>query len=252
MAENTKSKVMTTDQGRPVGDNQNSLTVGQRGPIVFEDYLLFEKMAHFNRERIPERVVHAKGSGAYGTFTCTNPDLKKYTKAKLFDTVGKKTPTFIRFSTVGGEKGSADTERDPRGFAIKFYTEEGNWDMTGNNTPIFFIRDPLKFGDFIHTQKRDPETNLKSPTMMWDFWSLSPESLHQVTILFSDRGTPHGYRHMNGYSSHTFSLVSAQGRRVWCKWHFKTMQGIRNFHREEAIEMLGNDPDFSQRDLFES
>ena len=185
MADELKSKVMTTDAGRPVGDNQNSLTVGPRGPIVFDDFLLFEKMAHFNRERIPERVVHAKGSGAHGTFTCTNPDMKKYTKAKLFDTVGKKTPTFIRFSTVGGEKGSADSERDPRGFALKFYTEEGNWDMVGNNTPVFFIRDPLKFGDFIHTQKRDPETNLKSPRMMWDFWSLSPESLHQVTILFS-------------------------------------------------------------------
>ncbi|MGC1168955.1 MAG: catalase, partial [Candidatus Acidiferrales bacterium] len=180
-----KHEVMTTDAGRPVGDNQNSLTVGPRGPVVFEDFLLFEKMAHFNRERIPERVVHAKGSGAHGHFVCTSAEITKYTTAKLFSTVGKKTPTFIRFSTVGGEKGSADTERDPRGFALKFYTEEGNWDMTGNNTPVFFIRDPLKFGDFIHTQKRDPQTNLKSPTMMWDFWSLSPESLHQVTILFS-------------------------------------------------------------------
>ena len=164
-----KKKVMTTDAGRPVGDNQNSLTVGPRGPVVFEDFLLFEKMAHFNRERIPERVVHAKGSGAYGHFVCTSKEITKYATAKLFSQVGKKTPTFIRFSTVGGEKGSADTERDPRGFALKFYTEEGNWDMTGNNTPVFFIRDPLKFGDFIHTQKRDPETNLKSPTMMWDF-----------------------------------------------------------------------------------
>ena len=205
-----KKKIMTTDAGRPVGDNQNSLTVGPRGPVVFEDFLLFEKMAHFNRERIPERVVHAKGSGAHGHFVCTSAEITKYTTAKLFNTVGKKTPTFIRFSTVGGEKGSADTARDPRGFALKFYTEEGNWDMTGNNTPVFFIRDPLKFGDFIHTQKRDPETNLKSPTMMWDFWSLSPESLHQVTILFSDRGTPDGYRHMNGYSSHTFSLINAK------------------------------------------
>src|SRR6201998_3815140 len=242
-------KTMTTDAGRPVGDNQNSLTVGQRGPIVFEDFLLFEKMAHFNRERIPERVVHAKGSGAYGTFTCTNPDLKKYTTAKIFEP-GKKTPTFIRFSTVGGEKGSADTERDPRGFALKFYTEEGNWDMVGNNTPIFFIRDPLKFGDFIHTQKREPETNLKSPTMMWDFWSLSPESLHQVTILFSDRGTPDGYRHMNGYSSHTFSLVNAKNELFYAKWHFKTKQGIKNFFREQAGALEGTDPDYSQRDLF--
>src|SRR3984957_20147053 len=247
----SENKRMTTDAGRPVGDNQNSLTVGPRGPVVFEDFLLFEKMAHFNRERIPERVVHAKGSGAYGHFVCTDP-LTQYTTAKLFSSAGKKTPTFLRFSTVGGEKGSADTERDPRGFALKFYTEEGNWDLVGNNTPVFFIRDPLKFGDFIHTQKRDPQTNLKSATMMWDFWSLSPESLHQVTILFSDRGTPRGYRHMNGFSSHTFSLVNAEGQRVWCKWHFKSMQGIQNFHREEAIEMVGLDPDFAQRDLYDA
>ena len=250
MSEDLKSKVMTTDAGRPVGDNQNSLTVGPRGPVVFEDYLLFEKMAHFNRERIPERVVHAKGSGAYGSFTVTNPDIAKYTTAKLFDKVGKQTPTFIRFSTVGGEKGSADTERDPRGFALKFYTEEGNWDMVGNNTPVFFIRDPLKFSDFIHTQKRDPETNLKSPTMMWDFWSLSPESLHQVTILFSDRGTPDGYRHMDGFSSHTFSLINAKGELFYCKWHFKTKQGIKNFTREQADHMKSVDMDYSQNDLF--
>jgi len=245
------AKFMTSDSGRPVGDNQNSLTVGPRGPVVFEDFLLFEKMAHFNRERIPERVVHAKGSGAHGHFVVTK-DLTKYTTAKLFSGVGKKTPTFIRFSTVGGEKGSADTERDPRGFALKFYTEEGNWDMTGNNTPVFFIRDPLKFGDFIHTQKRDPQTNLKSPTMMWDFWSLSPESLHQVTILFSDRGTPDGYRHMDGFSSHTFSLVNAKNELFYCKWHFKTKQGIKNFTGDKASEMRGIDPDYSQRDLFDA
>ncbi len=244
-------KTMTTDAGRPVGDNQNSLTVGPRGPVVFEDFLLFEKMAHFNRERIPERVVHAKGSGAHGYFVCTNP-LTTYTTARLFSSKGKKTPAFLRFSTVGGEKGSADTERDPRGFALKFYTEEGNWDMVGNNTPVFFIRDPLKFGDFIHTQKRDPETNLKSPTMMWDFWSLSPESLHQVTILFSDRGTPDGYRHMNGYSSHTYSLINAKNELFYVKWHFKTKQGIQNFTREQADELRGKDPDYAQRDLFES
>jgi catalase len=243
---------MTTDAGRPVGDNQNSLTVGPRGPVVFEDFLLFEKMAHFNRERIPERVVHAKGSGAHGHFVCTNPDMAKYTTAKLFSQKGKSTPTFIRFSTVGGEKGSADTERDPRGFALKFYTEEGNWDMTGNNTPVFFIKDPLKFGDFIHTQKRDPETNLKSPTMMWDFWSLSPESLHQVTILFSDRGTPDGYRHMDGFSSHTFSLINAKNELFYVKWHFKTKQGIKNFTGERAAEMKGIDPDHAQRDLFDA
>src|ERR1700723_179944 len=249
MAENLKSKQMTTDAGRPVGDNQNSLTVGNRGPIVFEDYLLFEKMAHFNRERVPERVVHAKGSAAYGTFTCTNPDMAKYTTAKVFEK-GKKTPTFLRFSTVGGEKGSADSERDPRGFALKFYTEEGNWDLVGNNTPVFFIRDPLKFSDFIHTQKRDPQTNLKSATMMWDFWSLSPESLHQVTILFSDRGTPFGYRPMDGFSSHTFSLINAKNELFYVKWHFKTKQGIKNFTREEADHMKSVDMDFSQSDLF--
>jgi catalase len=245
-------KRMTTDAGRPVGDNQNSLTVGPRGPVVFEDFLLFEKMAHFNRERIPERVVHAKGSGAHGYFVCTNADMAKYTSAALFSAAGKRTPTFLRFSTVGGEKGSADTERDPRGFALKFYTEEGNWDMVGNNTPVFFIRDPLKFGDFIHTQKRDPETNLKSPTMMWDFWSLSPESLHQVTILFSDRGTPDGYRHMDGFSSHTFSLINSKNELFYAKWHFKTKQGIKNFTREQADGMRGKDPDYAQRDLFDA
>jgi catalase len=244
-------KTMTTDAGRPVGDNQNSLTVGPRGPVVYEDFLLFEKMAHFNRERIPERVVHAKGSGAHGHLICTNPDMAKWTSAKLFEKVGKTTPMFIRFSTVGGEKGSADSERDPRGFAVKFYTEEGNWDMTGNNTPVFFIRDPLKFGDFIHTQKRDPQTNLKSPTMMWDFWSLSPESLHQVTILFSDRGTPYGYRHMNGYSSHTYSLINAKNELFYVKWHFKTKQEIRNFTREEADQMKSVNMDFAQSDLFD-
>ena len=251
MAEEVKRKVLTTDVGRPVGDNQNSLTVGPRGPIVFDDFLLFEKMAHFNRERIPERVVHAKGSGAYGTFTCTKSDMKKYTTAKVFEP-GKKTPLLLRFSTVGGEKGSADSERDPRGFAMKFYTEEGNWDLVGNNTPVFFIRDPLKFGDFIHTQKRDPETNLKSPRMMWDFWSLSPESLHQVTILFSDRGTPKGYRHMNGYGSHTFSLINDKNELFYVKYHFKTKQGIDNFTAEEANHMKSVDMDYSQSDLFSS
>ena len=251
MAEEVKRKVLTTDVGRPVGDNQNSLTVGPRGPIVFDDFLLFEKMAHFNRERIPERVVHAKGSGAYGTFTCTKSDMKKYTTAKVFEP-GKKTPMLLRFSTVGGEKGSADSERDPRGFAMKFYTEEGNWDLVGNNTPVFFIRDPLKFGDFIHTQKRDPETNLKSPRMMWDFWSLSPESLHQVTILFSDRGTPKGYRHMNGYGSHTFSLINDKNELFYVKYHFKTKQGIDNFTAEEANHMKSVDMDYSQSDLFSS
>ena len=239
----------TTASGIPVADDQNSLTAGPRGPVLLQDFHLVEKLQHFNRERIPERVVHAKGSGAYGTFTVTH-DITKYTHAKLFAQVGKETETFVRFSTVGGEKGSADTERDPRGFALRFYTEEGNWDLVGNNTPTFFIKDAIKFPDFIHTQKRDPQTNLKSPTMMWDFWSHAPESLHQVTILFSDRGTPDGYRHMDGFGSHTFSMINAAGERVWVKWHFKTQQGIRNLLPEDAVRIAGVDPDYAQRDLF--
>ncbi len=244
----TPNSVLTLNNGRPVGDNQNSVTAGRRGPILMEDYLLFEKMAQFNRERTPERVVHAKGSGAHGKFTVTH-DISQYTTAKLFSKVGNTCETFARFSTVGGEKGSADTVRDPRGFSVKFYTEEGNWDMTGNNTPIFFIRDPLKFGDFIHTQKREPQSNLKSATMMWDYWSLSPEALHQVTILFSDRGIPDGYRHMNGYGSHTFSLINDKDELVYVKWHFLTKQGIKNLHPDRAEELAGSDPDYSQRDL---
>ncbi len=243
--------VMTTNSGRPVGDNQNSVTVGPRGPVLMEDYILFEKMAQFNRERIPERVVHAKGAGAFGTFTVTH-DISKYTSAKLFSKIGKQTRIVSRFSTVAGEKGSADTARDPRGFSVKFYTEEGNWDMTGNNTPIFFVRDGMKFGDFIHSQKRVPQTNLRSPTVMWDFWSLSPESLHQVTILFSDRGTPDGFRHMNGYSSHTFSLINSQGERFWVKWHFKTKQGIKNLFADKADELAGTHPDYATHDLYQA
>lgn len=246
-----KPKTLTTASGIPVGDNQNSLTAGPRGPVLMQDFHLVEKLAHFNRERIPERVVHAKGAGAYGTLTVT-ADITNYTRAKVFSQVGKKTECFVRFSTVGGERGSADSERDPRGFAIKFYTEEGNWDLVGNNTPVFFIRDPLKFPDFIHTQKRCPMTNVKSPTMMWDFWSLSPESLHQVTILFSDRGTPRTYRHMDGFGSHTFSFINAEGERFWVKFHIKTKQGIENFSRDEAVEMAGKDPDYATRDLFEA
>lgn len=242
---------LTTASGIPVADNQNSITAGPRGPVLLQDFHLIEKLQHFNRERIPERVVHAKGSGAYGTFTVTH-DITAYTKAKLFAAVGKQTETFVRFSTVGGERGSADTERDPRGFAIRFYTEEGNWDLAGNNTPMFFIKDPIKFPDFVHTQKRDPQTNLKSPTMMFDFWSKAPESLHQVTMLFSDRGTPDGYRHMDGFGSHTFSLINAAGERVWVKWHFKTQQGIRNLTAEQAVRLAGEDPDYAQRDLFEA
>ena len=240
---------LTTASGIAVADNQNSLTAGPRGPILLQDFHLIEKLQHFNRERIPERVVHAKGSGAYGTFTVTH-DITRYTKASLFSTIGKQTETFTRFSTVGGERGSADTERDPRGFATRFYTEEGNWDLAGNNTPMFFIKDPIKFPDFVHTQKRDPQTNLKSPTMMWDFWSLAPESLHQVTMLFSNRGTPDGYRHMDGFGSHTFSLINAAGERVWVKWHFKTQQGVKNLSAAEAGRLAGADPDYAQRDLF--
>jgi catalase len=246
-----KKKKLTTASGIPYVENENSMTVGPRGPILLQDFILHEKMAHFNRERIPERVVHAKGSGAYGTFTVTH-DISKYTRAKIFNTIGKQTRVFARFSTVGGEKGSADTERDPRGFAIKFYTEEGNWDLVGNNTPVFFVKDPKKFSDFIHTQKRDPYTNCKSATMMWDFWSLNPESLHQVTILMSDRGTPYGYRHMDGFGSHTFSLINANNERVWVKFHFKTAQGIKNFTDEEAGTMRGKNPDFAQHDLLTS
>ncbi len=242
-------RILTSDVGAPVADNQNSLTVGPRGPLLMQDFHLIEKMAHFNRERIPERVVHAKGAGAYGSFRVT-ADITRFTKARVFAPIGKTTEVFLRFSTVGGEKGSADAERDPRGFAVKLYTEDGVWDMVGNNTPVFFIRDPLKFGDFIHTQKRDPATNLKSPTMMWDFWSLSPESLHQVTILFSDRGTPRSHRHMHGFGSHSYSLINQAGERVWVKFHFKTLQGIECFTREQAIEMAGVDPDHATRDLF--
>ena len=245
----TEPTSLTTASGIPVPDNQNSITAGPRGPILLQDFHLIEKLQHFNRERIPERVVHAKGSGAYGTFTVTH-DISAYTKARLFATLGKTTETFVRFSTVGGERGSADTERDPRGFAIRFYTEDGNWDLAGNNTPMFFIKDPIKFPDFVHTQKRDPQTNLKSPTMMFDFWSRSPESLHQVTMLFSDRGTPDGYRHMDGFGSHTFSLINAAGERVWVKWHFKTQQGIRNLSAKDAVRLAGEDPDYAQRDLF--
>jgi catalase len=240
---------LTTASGIPVVDNQNSITAGPRGPVLLQDFHLIEKLQHFNRERIPERVVHAKGSGAYGTFIATH-DISRYTSAKLFNAVAKQTETFLRFSTVGGEKGSADTERDPRGFALRFYTEDGNWDLVGNNTPTFFIKDGIKFPDFIHTQKRDPQTNLKSAQMMWDFWSRAPESLHQVTILFSDRGTPDGYRHMDGFGSHTYSLINEKGERHWVKWHFKTQQGIKNLSAAEAVRLAGTDPDYAQRDLF--
>lgn len=244
-------KQLTTSHGNPVGDNQNSLTAGERGPLLMQDYQLLEKMATFNRERVPERVVHAKGSGAYGTLTITH-DITKYSKAKVFSEVGKKTEALARFSTVAGEHGAADAERDVRGFALKFYTEEGNWDMVGNNTPVFFIKDPYKFGDFIHTQKREPKSNLRSPKAMWDFWSLSPESLHQVTILFSDRGLPQSFRFINGYGSHTYSFINENDERFWVKFHFKSMQGIKTWTNSEAGDVVAKDRESSQRDLFEA
>jgi len=240
---------LTTASGNPVGDNQNSLTAGPRGPVLLSDFHLLEKMAHFNRERIPERVVHAKGSGAYGTLTVTH-DISRYTKAKIFGAVGKKTDLLLRFSTVAGERGAADVERNVRGFAVKFYTEEGNWDLVGNNTPVFFVRDPLKFSDFIHTQKRDPKTNLRNPTAMWDFWSLSPESLHQVTILFSDRGIPKTLRQQHGFGSHTYSFINAANERFWVKFHFKSLQEIENLTNEESTHLIGEDRESHQRDLF--
>ncbi|MFJ5623247.1 catalase [Peribacillus loiseleuriae] len=245
----TNQKNLTTSWGAPVGDNQNSITAGQRGPVLIQDVHLLEKLAHFNRERVPERVVHAKGGGAHGTFTVTN-DLSKYTKAKLFNGVGKETDMFIRFSSVAGELGSADTARDPRGFSVKFYTEEGNYDIVGNNTPVFFIRDAIKFPDFIHTQKRDPRTHLKNPTAVWDFWSHSPESLHQVTTLMSDRGIPATWRHMHGYGSHTFKWVNADGQAVWVKYHFRTEQGVKNLDVDLAAKLAGENPDYYLDDLF--
>jgi catalase len=241
-------QVYTTGFGSPVDDDQHSKTAGSRGPVLLQDAHLLEKLGHFNRERIPERVVHAKGAGAHGYFEVT-ADVTMYTKAKFLSEIGKRTDVFARFSTVGGEKGSADAERDPRGFAVKFYTEEGNYDMVGNNTPVFFIRDPLKFADFIHTQKRHPGTNLKDADMFWDFLSLTPESIHQVTVLFSDRGTPRTYRNMNGYSSHTFKWYNEKGEYYWVQYHFKTEQGIQNLTRDEAIKLKGEDPDHATRDL---
>lgn len=240
--------IMTTSAGSPVPDNQNSLTAGERGPVLMTDYQLIEKLAHQNRERIPERTVHAKGWGAHGTLTITG-DISKYTKAKALQP-GAKTPMIARFSTVAGEAGAADAERDVRGFALKFYTPEGNWDLVGNNTPVFFVRDPMKFPDFIHTQKRHPKTNMRSATAMWDFWSLSPESLHQVTILMSDRGLPTDVRHINGYGSHTYSFWNDAGERYWVKFHFKTMQGHQHWTNAEAEKVVGQTRESTQADLF--
>jgi len=245
------NKIMTTAAGTPVADNQNSITAGPRGPILMQDVHLFEKLAHFNRERVPERVVHAKGAGAYGKFKVTG-DLSGYTRAKLFEKVGNECEVFVRFSTVAGELGSADTVRDPRGFAVKFYTEEGNWDLVGNNTPIFFIKDPSKFPDFIHSQKRHPKTGVRDTGMQWDFWSLSPESLHQVTWLFGDRGIPATLANMDGFGSHTFSLWNNDGERYWVKWHFKTQQGIKNMSVDKAARIAAQHPDFHRQDLYDA
>jgi catalase len=246
-----RKKKLTHTSGAPVADNQNSMTAGPRGPMLLQDGWFLEKLAHFDREVIPERRMHAKGSGAYGTFTVTH-DITRYTKAKVFSKIGKKTDMFARFSTVAGERGAADAERDIRGFAMKFYTEEGNWDLVGNNTPVFFLRDPLKFPDLNHAVKRDPRTNMRSAHNNWDFWTSLPEALHQVTVVMSDRGIPTSYRHMHGFGSHTFSLINAKNERVWVKFHLRTQQGIRNLTDEEAEMLVGKDRESHQRDLYDS
>ena len=244
-------KKLTTRSGAPVTNNQDTLTAGPRGPALLQDVWLLEKLAHFDREVIPERRMHAKGSGAFGTFTVTN-DISKYTRAKIFSEVGKQTALFARFSTVAGERGAADAERDIRGFAVKFYTEEGNWDLVGNNTPVFFFRDPLKFPDLNHAVKRDPKTNLRSAQNNWDFWTLLPEALHQITIVMSDRGIPKSYRHMHGFGSHTYSFINAENERFWVKFHFVCQQGIENLSDEEAGNIIGKDRESHQRDLFDA
>jgi catalase len=246
------ARTLRTESGAPVADNQNSQTAGPGGPILLQDQHLIEKLARFNRERIPERVVHAVGSGAYGTFVVTNPDVPQWTRMKMFERAGKETEVFARFSTVAGSKGAPDSVRDPRGFALKFYTEEGNWDLAGNNTPVFFLRDPIKFPDFVHSQKYDPFTNQQEPDNVWDFFSHSPEATHQFTWLFGDRGIPAGYRHMNGYGSHTYQWVNARGERYWVKFHFKTNQGVRCLGDEESARVAGANPQAHQQDLLEA
>ncbi|HTO36344.1 MAG TPA: catalase, partial [Flavobacterium sp.] len=246
-----KKLKLTRQTGAPVPDNQNAQTAGPRGPMLLQDYWFLEKMANFDREVIPERRMHAKGSGAFGTFTVTH-DISKYTKANIFSEIGRKTEMFARFSTVAGERGAADAERDIRGFALKFYTDEGIWDLVGNNTPVFFFRDPMKFPDLNHAVKRDPKTNLRSANNNWDFWTLLPESLHQVTITMSDRGIPRGYRHMHGFGSHTYSFINKDNVRHWVKFHFVNQQGIENLSDEEAAKIVGMDRESSQRDLFDA
>ncbi|MEW6708752.1 MAG: catalase [Candidatus Riflebacteria bacterium] len=245
------TKKLTNNVGAPVPDNQNILTAGPRGPQLLQDVWFLEKLAHFDREVIPERRMHAKGSGAYGTFTVTH-DITRYTRARIFSQIGKKTDLFVRFSTVAGERGAADAERDIRGFAMKFYTEEGNWDLVGNNTPVFFLKDPLKFPDLNHAVKRDPRTNLRSAKNNWDFWTSLPEALHQITITMSERGIPLSYRHMNGYGSHTYSMINADNERFWVKFHFKTQQGIKCLTDQEAETVVGKCRESHQRDLYES
>jgi len=244
-------KKLTTNAGAPVVDNQNIVTAGPRGPALLQDVWFLEKLAHFDREVIPERRMHAKGSGAYGTFTVTH-DITKYSKAKIFSAVGKKTDVFVRFSTVAGERGAADAERDLRGFAMKFYTEEGNWDLVGNNTPVFFLSDPLKFPDLNHAVKRDPRTNLRSAKNNWDFWTSLPEALHQITITMSERGIPASYRHMHGFGSHTFSLFNAKNERFWVKFHLVCQQGIKTLTDAEAEAIVAKDRESHQRDLYGS
>jgi len=246
-----EKKKLTTNAGAPVADNQNIMTAGRLGPALLQDVWYLEKLAHFDREVIPERRMHAKGSGAYGTFTVTR-DITRYTKAKIFSEIGKKTDMFTRFSIVAAERGGADAERDIRGFAMKFYTEEGNWDLVGNNTPVFFMRDPLKFPDLNHAIKRDPRTNLRSAANNWDYWSSLTEALHQITITMSDRGIPYSFRHMHGFGSHTFSLINAKNERYWVKFHLVTQQGIKNLTDQEAEALIGKDRDSNQRDLYES
>ena len=251
MNQYTRHPHLTSAAGAPVADNQNVITAGARGPMLLQAVWFLEKLAHFDREVIPERRMHAKGSGAFGSFTVTN-DISRYTKAKIFSEVGKKTDVFLRFSTVAGERGAADAERDIRGLAVKFYTEEGNWDVVGNNTPVFFLRDPLKFPDLNRAVKRDPRTNLRSAESNWDFWTLLPEALHQITYTMGDRGIPYTYRHMNGYGSHTFSFINSDNERFWVKFHFKTKQGIKNLTDEDAAALIANDRESHQRDLYDA
>lgn len=246
-----KKKKLTTAAGAPVPENDNAMTAGPRGPMLLQDVWYLEKLAHFDREVIPERRMHAKGSGAFGTFTVTH-DITRYSRAKIFEKIGKETECFLRFSTVAGERGAADAERDIRGFAMKFYTEEGNWDLVGNNTPVFFIRDPHKFPDLNRAVKRDPRTNLRSALNNWDYWTNLPEALHQVTIVMSDRGIPYSFRHMHGFGSHTYSMINRKNERVWVKFHLKTQQGIKNLTDEEACEIVGKDRESNGRDLYES